>query len=390
METNERYAYPVPQKALERRWSLIRKAMKEQEIDCILMQNDNFFMGGYLRYFTDIAVDTYRATVVFTADGEIMTIYHGGYHDPMFPPEWAARGIKYRKMVPFVQTMIYETDEEAKITLQYIKDRHFKKVGFAGFGTISAGYYKYLTEELKGIEQVDATDLVDEIKAIKSEEEMGLIRDCVAVHDKLQAALPAIIHPGCNEFEIKAELKKAAIELGSEVQNIRLGSAKRKAMMVDPVYNHRVVHEGDELIILVEVNGPGGFFGEVGRSYCLGEPSKELVQAFEAAQKAQKMLAAMLKPGVTGAELYQANNDFLTKNGYLPEGRLLGHSQGYDMVERPVMVPSETLKFQKDMFVAIHPTALNDNSDAFLCSNYFITENGAVPLNKTPDRIFVI
>ena len=38
---NERFARPIPNRELERRWSLVRNGMKEQGIDCLVMQNDN-------------------------------------------------------------------------------------------------------------------------------------------------------------------------------------------------------------------------------------------------------------------------------------------------------------------------------------------------------------
>ena len=34
---------------LERRWSAARKEMKERKIDALVMQNDNDWLGGYVK-----------------------------------------------------------------------------------------------------------------------------------------------------------------------------------------------------------------------------------------------------------------------------------------------------------------------------------------------------
>src|ERR1035437_4702742 len=65
----ERVNTPISTKELERRWTAVRAAMTERKIDVLLMQNNNDFMGGYVKYFTDVpATNGYPVTVVFPAD----------------------------------------------------------------------------------------------------------------------------------------------------------------------------------------------------------------------------------------------------------------------------------------------------------------------------------
>ena len=51
---SERLQTPISTAELQRRWSLVRAAMKREGIDVLLMQNNNDHMGGYVRWFTDI------------------------------------------------------------------------------------------------------------------------------------------------------------------------------------------------------------------------------------------------------------------------------------------------------------------------------------------------
>ena len=77
---SERINGAVSTKELERRWSAVRAAMGERGIDVLFMQNNNDFMGGNVRYFTDIpAVNGYPIIVVFPKDDDMTVITMGPF-----------------------------------------------------------------------------------------------------------------------------------------------------------------------------------------------------------------------------------------------------------------------------------------------------------------------
>ena len=63
---------------------------------------------------------------------------------------------------------------------------------------------------------IDATELIDEIKAVKSEDEIQAIRRTVALHDQVLQMVPGILHPGMYEYDLRAEVNKFLISKGSE------------------------------------------------------------------------------------------------------------------------------------------------------------------------------
>ena len=64
---------------LERRWKAVREKMMEVKIDVLVIQNDNEWLGGYVKWFTDIpARNGYPLTVIFPLDDEMTTITCGG------------------------------------------------------------------------------------------------------------------------------------------------------------------------------------------------------------------------------------------------------------------------------------------------------------------------
>nr|WP_258360743.1 aminopeptidase P family N-terminal domain-containing protein [Moorella sulfitireducens] len=193
----KRIRFPIPTRELERRWKAIRSIMLDKGINSLVIQNDNQWLGGYVRYFTDIpAENAYPCTVIFPVDDEMIIITSGGPPLPPSPPSWAVRGVKERISKPYFRSLHYTNTLDAEVTVEILKKRNDKVVGFVNLGHINAAYYVYLKENLPGTEFVDATDFVDEIKAIKSEDEINFIRKAIAVQDAVCAAVPSLVRPG--------------------------------------------------------------------------------------------------------------------------------------------------------------------------------------------------
>jgi Xaa-Pro aminopeptidase len=154
---------------------------------------------------------------------------------------------------------------------------------------------------------------------------------------------------------------------------------------------NRVISEGDQVSVLIEVNGPGGLYTEIGRIFSVGKPSQELEDAFQVSVEAQELTVSLLKPEADPKEICDANNAFLEKNGYFPERRLYAHGQGYDLVERPLIRYDEPMKIKAGMNLTVHPAAVTKSVWGSLTDNYLVTEGGAGPcIHKTPKEIIVV
>ena len=79
----------MPTRELERRWGLIRAAMEGRGVDVLLAQANNDFMGGYVKYLTDLpATNGYVMTVVFPRDEPMTVIGQGAFGlDQVLPRE---------------------------------------------------------------------------------------------------------------------------------------------------------------------------------------------------------------------------------------------------------------------------------------------------------------
>jgi Xaa-Pro aminopeptidase len=389
----ENVRQPISTAELERRWAETRKAMQKQGIDCLVMQNSNQYLGGYVRWFTDIpAKEGYPITVIFPVDDEMTMITSGGAPLPPGPPEWAVRGVKERIGRPYFRTLNYTDTMDGEAVVSQLKARGAKKVGIVAKGSMSAPAYEYIRENAGKIELVEASDLVDPIKAVKSAEELELIRKAAAIQDAAMAAIPTIVRPGKKEYEIISAVTHILMDMGSEEQLLMIGSAPpgKSTGQKSDYFTNRTLQAGDQLFLMIEVNGPGGFYTEMGRTFCLGDPPKELLAVWEVAKEAQRRTVARLVAGAKPSDLLKAHNEFMVGQGFGAEGRLFGHGQGYDLVERPALLADEPMPLAANMNITVHPIAVTDKAYGFCCDNYIVGQSKATPIHRTPQEVLVI
>jgi Xaa-Pro aminopeptidase len=372
--------------------------MQTEKIDFLVMQNDNAWLGGYVKWFTDISArNGYPMTVIFPVDDEMTTINSGGKSNGKAPgdfglPAWAVRGVKKRLTAPYFRSLMYSNTYDAELVVETLKVKKNGKIGIVGKGSMSASFYEYLMRNLPEASLIEATDLVDEIKAIKSDEEIGLIKKTVALQDEAMKYAKEVIRPGKRDSEIVADIIHKVTDLGSEEQLVMGGSGPmgRRVAMKPRHFQDRMVREGDQFTLMIEVNGPGGMYAEIGRIFCLGKVSSELLDGYELCKEAQKVTLRLLKPGAYPADIWRGNNEFLVKNGQPPETRLFAHGQGYDLVERPAIRDDELMKLQARMNITVHPIIGTNRIWVWVCDNYLVTESGIEPLHKTPQEIFEV
>ncbi|MDA8125184.1 MAG: M24 family metallopeptidase [Deltaproteobacteria bacterium] len=380
---------------LERRWTAVRQAMKESALDFLILQNSNDVLGGYLKWFTDLfAYHDFTSTVIFPRDDEMTTVWHGpALPGQPSPPPWAVRGVKKRISVPAVPSLNFTNHLMAEKVVEELQGHKNARIGFVGPGFISAAFYNYVTSRLPGAVFTDATELVDKIKAIKSDEEIALLKRTAALQDQAFEYILTRVRPGRTEREVFDDCANKCRQLGTS-QACFMGSSAppgKPARLILPSFANKVIDVGDQFTILLETNGPGGVWTELQRTICLGVVTPELEDHFALAKALQKVTLDLLRPGADPREIWAANNAFLRSHGYPEEHRIYAHSMGYDMVERPGISQEETMTIRAGMNIAVHPAIASDKAFGMYCENYLVQEAGApLCLHQTPQQIFKI
>jgi len=302
--------------------------------------------------------------------------------------------VKKRLGAPFYPSYHYTNTYDAELAVGVLKERKGATIGIVGMSSLHVPFYLYLTQHLPGVTFVDVTDPIDYLKAIKSPEEIEMIKGTAALQDAALDYVRQKIKPGLRDVDIHAEAEYVSTKLGCTRLQVLISSyhpGEQPMGFMGRHYANRVLRAGDHVVVLLEGNGPGGYYTEIARVFSLGEPTQEAKDMYAHVLEAQALTLKMLKPGATPKDIWDANNAFLQKIGSGPEGRLYAHGEGYELVERPAIRYDEPMKVQAGMNIAVHPVGKNSRVWTTLCDNYLVTENGVGPcLHKTPKEIIIV
>ena len=381
-QLSERLQTPISTGELERRWAAVRAAMERDKIDVLLMQNNNDYMGGYVKYFTDLpATNGYPLTVVFPRDDLMTMVSQGpfGGGNPTASGDGVARGVKQWLTTPSYASCVYTANYDPELAAKALAPYAGGTIGLLGTYQMSFALVDYLQKgRFSNSRFVDASDLVDRIKVIKSAEERELVRRAAAMQDGAMRAAFAAVEPGMRDRDIAAIAQCYSQRHGSENGIYLCASmpADKPAQFSQRHFQNRVIEKGDTVALLVEDSGPGGMYTELGRTCVVGKASQEIKDEFAFALEARKFNLNLLKPGTPCAEIFAAYNDFMRKNGRPEEKRLHCHGQGYDLVERPLIRNDEPMNIEKDMNIVVHPTYIRGHVLSWVCDNYLIEAKG--------------
>jgi Xaa-Pro aminopeptidase len=392
---SERVNTPISTVELERRWAAVRAAMELRGIDVLLAQANNDHMGGYVRWLCDLpATNGYPLTVVFPREDAMTVVMHGPLGgDRALPPEGdgVLRGAGRVLTTASFASAPYTREYDAELAARALEPFARATIGLVGTHQISFATVDHLRHRLPDATYVEASELVDDIKALKSDEEKELIRATAAIQDVAMEAALAAVEPGRRDSEIAAIARHACEQLGSE-QGVYLCASSppgEPAPLAPAHLQHRILREGDVVALLIESSGPGGMFTELGRSCVVGVAvPQQLAEELAFAVEAQRFSVDLLRPGVPASEVFAEYNAFLVRNGRPEEDRIHSHGQGYDMVERPLVRSDETMVVHEDHSLVCHPTWVRGGFLCWLCDNFLADADGRFErIHRFPQQI---
>ena len=197
---DQRLLNPISTRELERRWAAARREMVERKIDALVMQNNNDWLGGNVRWFTDTPLSNgYPRSVIFPAS-DLMTVVDMGARGArrkVDGDDGVNRGVGEMIFTPAFTSVAYTDEYQAELVAEELKRAGYRTIGWVGVGAMPHKFVARIERELQGKAKfVDATEFVDRLKAIKSEEEKALIRKAAEMQDEIFDRVLKKIRPG--------------------------------------------------------------------------------------------------------------------------------------------------------------------------------------------------
>ncbi|MEO9529095.1 Xaa-Pro peptidase family protein [Roseibium sp.] len=210
-----------------------------------------------------------------------------------------------------------------------------------------------LQVRLTGAEFVNATDLVQALRMVKSEAEIGRLRDICRIGSAAFANAPGLFHEGQPLSGVFRAFRIELLNQGADDVPYLVGGAGQGGYgdVISPP-NERELKAGDVLMLDTGATRTG-YFCDFDRNFAIGTASEAVRRAHETLVAAVKAAAAIARPGQTCADLYRAMADTIGQ-GEGDVGRF-GHGLGMQLTEAPSLTGFDETVLRERMVLTLEP-----------------------------------
>ena len=231
-----------------------------------------------------------------------------------------------------------------------------KRIGFEEDAILYKDW-KTIKENLNdGSEFVESGELVTDIRAIKTANEIALLARAIEITDQAIERVVPTIQVGDTERQIALRLDVAMRDLGASGSSFpTIVASGPNSALPHHEPSDRQIQEGEPIVIdmgaLYE-----GYCADLTRTVWVGEPNETLRQIYPIVMQAIEETEAELRPGMSGKEGDGIAREVIAGAGFgefFPHG--LGHGVGVQIHELPNMSPRSDAPLEPGHIVTIEP-----------------------------------
>ncbi len=271
----------------------------------------------------------------------------------------------------------------------------------------AAGIWGYkgpsIAEKLPKTKFVEAKDIVEKMRIIKSKEEIELLRKSAKWANLVHTLLQEYTEPGLWDVDIALRTSHEASmimkkTLGPEYEPCKRsfspavagfrGQVGPMSAIPHSISTRRTIREGDVVITGVGAD-IGGYSSELERTMIIGEPTEKQRKYFEVMFEAQKAAFASFKPGAKCSDVDKAARKVIEKAGYQELMRHhTGHGLGLEGHEPPWLDIGDDTIMKPGMVFSCEPGIYKPGYAGFRHSDTIvITADGAEIMTYYPRDI---
>ncbi len=210
-----------------------------------------------------------------------------------------------------------------------------KRVGFESTH-LTVDQRQEWQEVAEVFELVPTKELVQEIRAVKGEDELSKIRKAIALADQAIAYIAGFVEPGMTEKEVAWELEVFMRTRGAEklAFDSIVGSGPNGAMPHATI-SERVIQAGEPIVIDMGAV-IDGYHSDLTRTICAGRPDDKFREIHAIVLEAQLTAERNIRPGMQGKQADALARKVIEEAGYGENyGHGLGHGVGLAVHEKP-------------------------------------------------------
>ncbi len=318
------------------------RLMEDAGIDVVLAtskHNTQYLLGGY-RFIFFSAMDAighsrYLPVVAYEKGRPDHAAYianrmEGGEHANH--PFWT----------PTLHPATWTSWEAAELAVEHVRTigKENARIGIEpGFLPVDA--YKIITAGLPNASFVDATGMMERLRAVKTPEELEKLRHASEmITDAMQATI-GWAGEGTSKKEIIERLRQEETQRGLQFEYclLTLGSSHNRAAS-DQTWN------AGEVLSIDSGGNYRGYIGDLCRMGILGEPDPELEDLLGEVDAVQQAAFARVKAGAAGGDLIEAGQARLASSPIAAFTDFFAHGMGLITHEAPFLMTNHPVTYE--------------------------------------------
>jgi len=354
---------------LENRVHKLSEELRKNSFDIAIL-----FNHSNIRYFTDLRMNRAAESVLLiTNEGEITYIV------PFLDYLRAKKYCWIENIIPFPE----DNPNYLFPLKKYLENKKISKIGIEE--DVVTFYKVNFLKEIFGAELLSIDEILTNARAIKSEEEIKIIRESARIADKAMQESLKLLYEGIKESEISAYARYIIEKEGGEGTSFEIFvMSGENAWLPQRISTDKKLKKG-ELVIFDMGAIYKGYCSDMTRTFSLGGLNREQKNIFDIAYLAQKEAIKAIKPGIKACEIDKIARTIIEKNGYGKNfPHLTGHGIGISVHEKPILDKGVEYELKSNMIVTVEPGIyVNGIGSARVEDMILITENGYELLTHT-------
>jgi Xaa-Pro aminopeptidase len=282
----------------DRRWTITREQMRARGIECLVLWGWPAmwdFSTANARYLCPIGGNAENNTLIFPLRGEPTSFVFM----PTFIEYW-------KRAQDWVSDVRARRGTWSQTVTARLKEMGLERaiIGMDGLagpldpdGWVPHSIVESLKTALPNVHFVELGDLLETTRSVKSAEEITLLERAAALGDTMLQACRDRARPGVRESEVYAHMMEAMLADGGEEPTLFLWACDRHPFP-HPFRLPTVRRMEPRDLITCEIHPKtGGYFTHVERTFCLGQPDKELQRIYDGCVAAFRRGMELFGPG---------------------------------------------------------------------------------------------
>jgi Xaa-Pro aminopeptidase len=227
-----------------------------------------------------------------------------------------------------------------------------ERVGFEK-NYVSAAHWEEIQDEVPGLHMIDCARMMDEVRWVKTEGEIALLKKGADLLDDAYAEVFPGIVPGETERAVHSRLIGSCLRRGA---NWAHGILNSSANLIPYAGESDTVFRKGDVIRTDYVAYVDGYPGHQSRNAILGAPTAEQTRDYRITRDIYGKVIDRCRPGTTAGDVFEFTVQEFAKRGWTYNTALVGHGVGcWWHQQEPVLARGNPVVLEEGMVLALEP-----------------------------------